>query len=211
MSRAVLCVVALMAVAVFAAESTGRATLLVHKKLTGDRVFLPANQYQLDERQKERGVELFANGRNFTVEVALYNIGDAAAFDVTVEDAWPEAQFTVLSGDKSAKFESIPAGGVKWLNQSLVPTFDGEFQGFEATVTYKAAEKDEDSITAKSTPMRDITFLDEALFEKVTAKHTREWTLFSMLIVLSVAVPALFYTLLQLQFNNGVPRKSKSA
>ena len=63
------------------------------------------------------------------------------------------------------------SGGVRWLNQSLSATFDGEFAGFEAEVTYKAADG-ADATTAVSTPMRDITFLDEALFEKITAKHT---------------------------------------
>jgi len=209
MSRAALCLLALCAVGVLAAD-TGRGSLLVHKKLTGDRVFLPPGQYQLDERQKEKGVELFANGRNFTVEVGIYNIGEGAAFDVTIEDAWPAAQFTVLDGVNKATFESIPAGGVRWLNQSLVATFDGEFAGFEATVSYKAGEKDAEAVNAVSTPMRTITFLDEALFEKVTAKHTREWTLFSTIVILSVAVPALFYTLLQTQYREGVPRSAKA-
>ncbi len=109
--RLIRSIVALCCVLCVDSESgaTGRAVLLVHKKLIGERVFLPASQFQLDERQKEMGVELFANGHNFTVEVNVYNVGDAAAYDVSVEDSWPEAQFTVLSGVKSAKYDTIAA------------------------------------------------------------------------------------------------------
>jgi len=211
MQRVVFCLLAFCAVSVLSAalEGTGRASLLVHKKLVGERVHLPGAQYQLDPTQREKGVELFANGRNFTVEIGVYNVGDASAHDVMITDSWPDTQFQLITGSKTAKFDEIKAGAVSWMNLTLVPNFDGDFEGFPAAVEYRAKDKDTAVQTALSSPMPDLTILDEALFEKLTAKHSREWTLFGLTVTLSVALPALLFVVNYLGYKDGIPRAPK--
>jgi len=86
MHRAVL----LAAAAAAAAAAAPRARVLVWKSLTG----------QPGGAAGGGGVEaqFFVVGRPMTVTYSVFNVGEAPATDVSLEDEWPADSFDILAG-----------------------------------------------------------------------------------------------------------------
>jgi len=149
----------------------------------------------------------FAFGKNFTVEINIFNVGDSNAFDVSVVDEWPNS-FAFVKGKNQAKFDHVLAGGREHFNFSVSPSFEGELEGFAAKVHYLPAENAQLQ-TGYSTSSRNITFLSAELYAKITAKHYREWAVFSGGLLLALLAPLFVYTQIQMEYTNGIPNKPR--
>jgi hypothetical protein len=186
--RLIFVFLALIALAWSAAPPT--ANLLVQKHISADPFIY------------------IGEGRNFTSHVTVYNVGEGAAYDVVVSDPWP-SNFNVLEGKTTMKFEEIAAGGKVELNLTLSPAFNGEFESFPAVVQYKATEA-QTVQDGSSNVVRDLVILSTEHFDKRTAKHYREWALFSGLSLLTILLPLFVWTKVQVDYPNGVPAKKKN-
>jgi len=150
---------------------------------------------------------LYAPGRNFTVQIEIFNAGDSSAYDVRVTDAWPTDKFTLVGGNTNETFQEIPAGTKKSYNFTLQPNFDGEYNGFAARVEYQPT-LDAPHQIGWSTLTRGLTLIDNTLFNKLTAKHEIEWTVFFLLSFGSVLVPFGYWLQLITNYEHGIPRLS---
>jgi len=92
---------------------------------------------------------VFASGTNFTVTVDVYNIGDGSAFDVSITDSWPESTssgtdaFLLSDGSYSGSWDEIAAGAKVSHNFTIVPKFEGRFDGSRATGQYQRSRDGE--------------------------------------------------------------------
>ena len=90
--------------------------------------------------------DVYASGENFTVTIDVYNIGDGSAFDVTVTDTWTETTssgtdaFKLVDGDFATAWAEIPAGESVSTNFTIVPHFEGRFDGSRATGRYSTTK-----------------------------------------------------------------------
>jgi len=176
-----------MAVAALAQEGN----LIVHKKVD--------SEYE--------GV--FAYGNNFTVSVDIYNVGNGAAYDVTVTDSWPESTssgtdaFVLTEGTFSASWPEIAAGAKVTHNFTIVPKFEGRFDGSRATGQYQPTPDAEAKVVI-STSMTPMSVLSAEQYAKHFAKHYQEWAIFFICSSASVFVPGAVYAFLK---QSGIPAK----
>jgi len=150
---------------------------------------------------------LFAQDRNLNVTLNVFNVGNGHAYGVVVNDEWPAEGFDVVFGEKSVTFGEIAAGERKSHNFTVKPKFSGEFEGFPATVQYHTHADAKDFQTGFSTPMRNLTIVSTAFYEKVTAKHVAEWTVFGVWGAGIVLMPLVSYLLIQSNYEHGLPKK----
>jgi len=151
----------------------------------------------------------FGEGRNFTTHVTVHNVGEGVAYDVVLSDPWPAKLFLVLEGKTSAKFDEIPAGGKVELNTTLSPNFNGEFASFPAVVHYQPTETPTVQV-GYSNVLRNMTVKSTEVFDKLTAKHYREWATFTGLSLLTILLPLFIWTKVQVDYPNGVPAKKRN-
>ena len=197
------------ATAVLSAGVTDRALLLARKSITS-----PHTKNVNNEELKNVIVE----GRNFTVTINLYNVGDQEAFEIEVEDEWEEDKFTLVGGSMRAAFPRLAAGENAEFSFVLVAQFSTPKKLYEykpAMVTYMYGEEDEqiETIATSSRPHTNVpnsnildgkTFItSEEEYKANTSLHFKEWTTFSLLAMGPVFGPLLFW------FLKGVDSKSK--
>jgi hypothetical protein len=146
-----------------------------------------------------------APGINFTVSLDIYNVGKSAAYEVKLRDEWPPATFTLLEGKTQHEWNEIPAGGHEQVNLTLTPKLENiEQPGFRAQIQYQPTI-DASPQFGLSTNMRNITSITTALFEKATAKHYREWTIFGVLSALTILAPLAYWHSLTQGHIDGIP------
>lgn len=167
--------------------SAGRGRLVVQKKLH--------TEYP----------EVFAKGQNFTVQITVHNIGDAAAYGVKVNDAWAPEAFEVAEGATALSWEEIAAGASVSSNYSVTPTLEADYFSGPAEVTYQAT-LDGAAQTASSSALGWMRIINDELYARLTATHTREWTIFSIGLLFFVAAPLAVYSYIQMNYDNGIPK-----
>jgi len=184
-----LLLVALLATALVASVSAadGDAVLIVQKTLTSEH-------------------NLIARSKPVNVSIDVFNVGAGPAYDVALLDDWPNDKFPVTVGLKSAKWNEIAAGGRVQHNFTVEPRIDGEWQGFAAQISYHASVDAKEMQVGSSTPMRNVTVLSTDLFEKLTAKHIREWTVFWSVSSSLVLLPLFAYLWIQITHQHGIPK-----
>jgi hypothetical protein len=152
----------------------------------------------------------FASESNFTVSIDVYNIGDAAAYDISITDVWPETTssgteaFKVVEGSMTAKWETRGAGDNVKHTFTVVPMFEGRFDGSRATGQYQPTADSESKVVI-STSMAPMTVLSLDQYAKHFAQHYQEKTIFGVLSSSAVIVPALAYLYIQSAYTAGVP------
>jgi len=154
--------------------------------------------------------QLFAEGRNFSVSLRIWNIGTGKAYDVEVKDDWPTDSFEVTSGKTSGEWKSIGVNEKVELNFTLSPLFDGEFPGFRAVVTYKSDPNEEAAQEGLSSNMPNIRAVSADVYDRVVASTNKEWTIFIVFWILAVAVPFAGYSYIQTNYENGIPKKKQA-
>jgi len=153
---------------------------------------------------------LFAPGRNFTVQIELWNVGDSPAYDVRVTDAWPLDKFNLTGGNTNQTFPEIAPGTKESYNFTLQPGVDSEYHGFAARVEYQQV-KDGPIQIGWSTLTRPIQLIENEIYHKLTAKHYVEWFLFLALALGSVVVPFLYWLHLITNYEHGIPKLEKKS
>jgi hypothetical protein len=155
---------------------------------------------------------VFATESNFTVNIDVYNIGDASAFDVSVTDVWPETTssgtdaFKIVDGSSTATWETLGAGEHVQHTFTVVPMFEGRFDGSRATGQYQATPESESKVVI-STSMAPMTVLSQEQYIKYFAKHYQEWAIFGVLSSSTVLLPLLAYFSIQQSYSQGVPKE----
>jgi len=154
--------------------------------------------------------DVYSTGMNFTVKMTVYNIGDGSAFDVKVKDTWPSSTssgtdaFKLVAGSFTSKWAEITSGASVSANYTVLPTFEGRFEGARATGSYKIT-KDGASKKVLSTAGASMQVISEEQFSKYFAKHYQEWTIFYLGCLASVFVPLFVWGSIQYSYTNGVP------
>jgi len=150
--------------------------------------------------------------KDLPVIVKIFNVGDSTAYEVTLNDFWPEDSFRLVSGAGDIKFDKIPSGGNVSHSYVVIPKFAGTFESTAAKVVYRPGSQKEKGHTQLSYSNRVGLFeVESALsFEKRTAPHYKEWSIFSILSGLTVAPAFVMWWNASSKFNAKVTKRPKS-
>jgi len=189
----------------------GRAYLLIQKRL------MPYNFFDLDSAQKALALNneyqpdnwYFAVGKKFSVLTTIYNVGDGSAYDVKFADGWAADSFRVLNGSLAHHYDTIAAGGSVNHTTLLAPLNDGEIEIVPAKATYAISNANNAAVqNGHSSSYPNVTVLSAARYEKITAKHYREWSIFGGMVLASVFLPMAVFVHIQLNYQHGVPKSA---
>eukprot|EP00455_Lapot_gusevi_P007247 TRINITY_DN1310_c0_g1_i1.p2 TRINITY_DN1310_c0_g1~~TRINITY_DN1310_c0_g1_i1.p2 ORF type:complete len:176 (+),score=67.32 TRINITY_DN1310_c0_g1_i1:81-608(+) len=154
--------------------------------------------------QKKVTSDYFAQERNATLLVNVYNLGDSSVYDVNVTDDWPVEKFD-LFGIDSAHWDEIPAGQNVSYTYSVVPKIEGFYNHNPILIRYRTAP-DAPATTGFSNPLNFVWVLTPEEYERATAKFYKQWTIFGLGTALSVIAPLLAWLKFQYSFENGLPK-----
>eukprot|EP01113_Clastostelium_recurvatum_P037251 TRINITY_DN541_c0_g1_i1.p1 TRINITY_DN541_c0_g1~~TRINITY_DN541_c0_g1_i1.p1 ORF type:complete len:206 (+),score=42.04 TRINITY_DN541_c0_g1_i1:40-618(+) len=139
--------------------------------------------------------------------VRIFNIGGTDATDVELfDDDWSESNFTRVQGIASHKWDVIPAQGSVNHTYVVRSNFDGIYSPLRAHITYRQPGLAGVTKVVSSTPGY-VLFESFRDFERRTATHWREWGIFFLLSLASLALPTLVYAYYQLNFEKGVKKE----
>jgi len=167
------------------------AFLIVHKNIKSD---LPG---------------LYAVNKNFTVDIKVFNVGGSSAYEVKVSDIWPEG-FKLAHGVFDHSWEEIPSKENRTYSLSIIPATEGRFVSTRAKVDYQPGTDASRIQTGYSTSLGNISVVSETLYNKYTATHKYEWTLFGIAAFCSIALPFAFYMYFRFEFPGGVPKPKQN-
>eukprot|EP00164_Ancoracysta_twista_P004734 GFYU01006410.1.p1 GENE.GFYU01006410.1~~GFYU01006410.1.p1 ORF type:complete len:197 (+),score=79.75 GFYU01006410.1:30-620(+) len=189
-----ICIVALFAFAAAedAVEKAG-PNVLVQKKITNEDL---------------------VEGHELEVKLRVFNSGDDAAYDISVDDSnnWPSTFFTV-SGKASAKWDKLNAGSNVTHTFTVVAKGNGHQILFTdsgaAMVSFKDSPKGEE-ITTRSSSLGETPINSAEGYRRATDQHIDEWGMFAALAFIPVGIPFLLYTYISMNYEHGVAQKEKS-
>jgi len=133
---------------------------LVRSAIENDKLPQPPSEGYLIVQKKLKvdpsdGNSLFAQGKNFTVDIRLYNVGTSPVYDVEVEDDWPQQNFTLKQGKTRFKFDDITPGENMQFNFTITPNVEGEYIVPPAVIKYHPTSMEKASLQiGYSTPAK---------------------------------------------------------
>merc|ERR1712095_174785 len=134
-------------------------------------------------------------GMDLVVKYNLFNIGDAAAVDITLtEGGFGTDDFDVVGGQSAVKFDRLAAGANTTHALVLRPTKFGYFNFTSAEVTYRVSE-DEDSETKigfSSEPGQGVIIALKD-YDRQFSAHTLDWAAFAVMTLPSLGIPFLLW------------------
>eukprot|EP01119_Soliformovum_irregulare_P005489 TRINITY_DN17245_c0_g1_i1.p1 TRINITY_DN17245_c0_g1~~TRINITY_DN17245_c0_g1_i1.p1 ORF type:complete len:187 (+),score=42.74 TRINITY_DN17245_c0_g1_i1:51-611(+) len=140
----------------------------------------------------------------FRINVTIYNVGEGAAFDVSVtDDSWVSSHFR-LGGTNvtNAKFDRIPAASNVTYSYTVTPIEAGDVFTGAAKILYRPGPKSNFRIVRSSTlgllPVETV-----AAAAKRTASHIVDYILFLVLAALAVLPAGYIYQQTELQIQSG--------
>ncbi|KAJ9459436.1 Translocon-associated protein subunit beta [Diplonema papillatum] len=149
---------------------------------------------------KEMDTEDLVEGRNCTIFVQIFNVGDAAAYNVELEDA---GYSNLASMPKRVFWDSIAPGANVETQYTIVPLKSGQaVQSKPAQVTFRLESGSVDvkvsfsnvlHDTSSSETIEGMPVLSQAAFEKKTSRRTKEWLAFILLLVIPLGMPFFFF------------------
>jgi len=155
------------------------------------------------------------SGREFVVSYEIYNVGDGAAYDLEFEDmeSWPENRYELVCGLLKTHLDKL-APGENFTNLvALRPKVSGRFElelntfGF---VQYRISPKGEkESCFSTNLDYEFDKILPRSEKERKISHHLREWFVFVLLVLGSLAPPAVIWSHYQIHFENGIPKMKK--
>jgi hypothetical protein len=140
----------------------------------------------------------------------------SAAYNVLVkDDSWPEANFTTAHGTPLASFDKVLPGTNVTHNYVIRASKPGKYPTEPAYIYYSLTPAGQQNQNAVSSHMGLIRVWRANEVERKSAPHFREWGVFTLIALLSVAFPLLAYLQITLNYEKGVPKallaKSKRA
>jgi len=147
-------------------------------------------------------------GNDVKVTVTVYNKGNAAAFDVKMDDSnWGAG----IAGGKQ-EWAQIAADESVSATYTVSPTAAGTVMSVEPAKVTFAAEKGAETVkVAFSNHVYDasksegVDVLSQAEFDKKTSLRVKEWFTYLLLLVIPLGMPFIFY---QQSNNTLVARRS---
>merc|ERR1712088_1115641 len=132
-------------------------------------------------------------GMDLVVKYSLFNIGDAAAVDLTLtENGFGMDDFDVVGGQSAVKFDRLAGGANTTHALVLRPKKFGYFNFTSAEVKYRVSE-DEDSEIRYGYSSEPGQGLIIALkdYERQFSAHTLDWVAFAVMTLPSLGIPFL--------------------
>jgi len=148
---------------------------------------------------------LYAVDEPIIVNITVYNVGDSAAYSVAVSDEWPTT-FELTRGSLKGAFEEIASGGRVSYNFTVIPreSSAGIIETSRAHVRYQSVIDGTDHTAYSNNPL-NVTILTAERYQKLTAKHFLEWTIFSTISLLAIFLPLLSWLNIQNNNKHGLP------
>lgn len=122
------------------------------------------------------------------------------------DDSWPAANFTVTHGAAVAQFDKIAAGANVTHNYVIRASKPGRYPTEAAVVYYSTVPQGQATQTAVSSHMGVIRVWRANEVERKSAPHFREWGVFSLIALGSIAFPLVAYLQITLNYEKGVPK-----
>jgi len=132
--------------------------------------------------------------RDVALSYELFNIGDATAVNVRLNDkSFPATDFEVVSGSYEAKFDKISPGSN--VSHSLVvkPNKYGLFNFTAAEVTYQLGEDNKEVRVAFTTEPGQGGIMPEVEFERRFSPHYLDWCIFIVMCWPSLGIPLMLW------------------
>jgi len=134
-------------------------------------------------------------GMDLVVKYNLFNIGDAAAVDITLtEGGFGTDDFDVVGGQSAVKFDRLAAGANTTHALVLRPTKFGYFNFTSAEVTYRVSEEEdsETKIGFSSEPGQGVIIALKD-YDRQFSAHTLDWAAFAVMTLPSLGIPFLLW------------------
>jgi len=150
-------------------------------------------------------------GTNVTVTVTIYNKGNAAAFDVDMDDsnwgagnAGTKQKWATVSAEESVSATYVVAPGAAGSSLAVEPA-KVTYAGVAGAETVKVAFSNHMYDTSKTDGVR---VLSQADYDKKASLRLKEWMTFLLFLVIPLGMPFFFY---QQSNNTLVLRKAAEA
>eukprot|EP00178_Gracilaria_changii_P025763 TRINITY_DN79243_c0_g1_i1.p1 TRINITY_DN79243_c0_g1~~TRINITY_DN79243_c0_g1_i1.p1 ORF type:complete len:191 (-),score=22.84 TRINITY_DN79243_c0_g1_i1:86-658(-) len=125
-----------------------------------------------------------AQNKNITVNIQLFNIGQQAAYEISVDDE--QGHGMQVQGKRTFDVDKLAAGSNITLTYSGTCDQPTTLPSTAAKVVYKLEPKSDETKTVWSNQNKVLKVLTASEYERINAKHYKEWITF---LVLSAAIP----------------------
>jgi len=137
------------------------------------------------------------SGRDVVVNVAIFNVGKGAIFDVLLNDDTWSSKFDLKVGLSSARWERLVVGAnvshsfVLTPKQGLLET-NTLLETFPAIVHYSDSPKATPQVCYSTHP-GNLRVLSRNAAERRSAPHLKEWGVFGIFSLASIAIPFTYW------------------
>eukprot|EP01133_Synstelium_polycarpum_P012059 gene12059-14110_t len=147
-------------------------------------------------------------GKDLDISFVIFNVGSGAAYDVSFQDNdFDSTSFEITKGQASGKWETIEAGSnvtqvltVKPISQKFVP--------LSATVlSFRKSQSTEDLSYTAAASYSGMYVESVADYDKRTSLHIKEWVIFAVLCLGSVAFPFSIWSYYKMNYVDGVKKQ----
>jgi len=134
-------------------------------------------------------------GMDLVVKYNLFNIGDAAAVDISLtETGFGTADFDVVGGQPAIQFDRLAPGANTTHALVLRPTKFGYFNFTSAEVKYRVSEEEDSPIRIgySSEPGQGVIIALKD-YDRQFSAHTLDWAAFAVMTLPSLGIPFLLW------------------
>ncbi|KAL6054839.1 SWI/SNF and RSC complex subunit Ssr2 [Balamuthia mandrillaris] len=150
------------------------------------------------------------SSRDIVVTLTVFNVGKNTAYDVQLtDDNWPADKFDAVIGLSSVRWDKIAPGTNVSHSFVVHPTSrvaNQWFRSYPATIRYRNTPKGE-IISGFSSSLYSLPIRLSSESDILSRPHLKEWGVFSLLAVVSLLLPFGVWGYIQLNFEDGVPKK----
>ncbi|KAK8813232.1 hypothetical protein WA158_002824 [Blastocystis sp. Blastoise] len=130
----------------------------------------------------------------FTIIYSIYNVGEATAYNVTINDQWPTEGFD-HDGVYPIVIEELEAGASIEKNITATPRQSGYLETARAQLSYVTVDEQEQSHTYNgfSSSMGTLPILPEAQYKIYTSNTYLAWAIFILGVCAVIGYPLYKY------------------
>lgn len=122
------------------------------------------------------------------------------------DDSWPEANFTISYGTPLASFDKVLPGTNVTHNYAIRTTKPGKYPTEPAYIYYSLTPNGPQNQNAISSHLGLVRVWRANEVERKSAPHFREWGVFTLLTLASIAFPLIAFVQITLGYEKGVPK-----